>query len=358
MTKKSRVYQILTFVFGILLIILLSIMGITAIQKSLSFNVSFNVKPQYLCRIELNDDLIFCNTTKNNEITTISANASLNGNTLALSESFVGGLGATLNFAFYNYSGFKVKVSVGDKFVILDAYTSGNPTSKPLSLSNVSGQLELVFQEYVSYTITYNANNGTSATTSQEVAKGTNATLSVDTFTKEGYVISSWNTKPDGSGTSYANLSSISPSENITLYAQWELVVYDFTASISYEGTSPGAYYELIIIATTDQNFEPTVDNDGYGSSYYSYVLNNTYDNKVSRERSIEWKLTIEYKIHIFTPYSSIASGVSNSVKSITPTPSNTTISSLSGQYVSFAMTNDNLRLDIMGNYIGGFSPQ
>ncbi|MBR4407030.1 MAG: InlB B-repeat-containing protein, partial [Clostridia bacterium] len=200
--------------------------------------------------------------------------------------------------------------------------------------------------------------NGTSATTTQTVEKGANATLSVDTFTKEGYVISSWNTKPDGSGTSYANLSSISPSENITLYAQWQPVFYDFTASISYEGSSPGAYYELIIIATTDQNFEPTVDNDDYGSSFYSYVLNNTYDNKVSRERSIEWKLTIEYKIHIFTPYYSISSGVANSVKSITPTPSNTTISSLNGLYVSFAMTNDNLRLDIMGDYRFGYPGQ
>jgi len=115
MTKRAKVYQILTFVFGISLIILLLFMGITAVQKSMKLNIGFEVKPTFLCEIELNGEQIFSNHDEN---ATIANGADLTGNTLTLNQTFYADLGAELTFTLYNYSEFKTKVSVKntDKF--------------------------------------------------------------------------------------------------------------------------------------------------------------------------------------------------------------------------------------------------
>lgn len=47
-------------------------------------------------------------------------------------------------------------------------------------------------------------------------------TISANKFTREGYVFNGWNTKADGSGVSYKDKDKISPSSDITLYAQWK----------------------------------------------------------------------------------------------------------------------------------------
>ncbi|MBQ2447953.1 MAG: InlB B-repeat-containing protein, partial [Bacteroidales bacterium] len=43
-----------------------------------------------------------------------------------------------------------------------------------------------------------------------------------NTFTRDGYNFTGWNTNADGSGTSYTDKQSITLSQDITLYAQWE----------------------------------------------------------------------------------------------------------------------------------------
>lgn len=62
--------------------------------------------------------------------------------------------------------------------------------------------------------------------------------LPANTFTRDGYVFTGWNTAPDGSGVSYSDRGTYvvpyEPSEYlITLYAQWERAYYiqDFTNS-------------------------------------------------------------------------------------------------------------------------------
>ena len=54
-------------------------------------------------------------------------------------------------------------------------------------------------------------------------------TLKGDTFTREGYVLSSWNTKADGTGTSYAIGSEISTTEPVELYAIWTLDTFEIS---------------------------------------------------------------------------------------------------------------------------------
>ena len=160
MTKRAKVYQILTFVFGISLIILLLFMGITAVQKSMKLNIGFEVKPTFLCEIELNGEQIFSNHDENS---TIANGADLAGNTLTLNQTFYADLGAELTFTFYNYSEFKTKVSVKntDKFAILPAYANGTASSGTITLDTPSGNVELVFEESTNYTITYTGDENT-----------------------------------------------------------------------------------------------------------------------------------------------------------------------------------------------------
>ena len=49
-------------------------------------------------------------------------------------------------------------------------------------------------------------------------------------YEREGYILSKWNTKPDGTGTSYTKGQILNTSSNITLYAIWE----NDTGTITY----------------------------------------------------------------------------------------------------------------------------
>ncbi|MBR0333702.1 MAG: InlB B-repeat-containing protein, partial [Bacteroidales bacterium] len=57
--------------------------------------------------------------------------------------------------------------------------------------------------------------------------------ITANTFTRSGYTFTGWNTKADGSGTSYTDKQSITLSQDITLYAQWKRapVVVTFDAN-------------------------------------------------------------------------------------------------------------------------------
>lgn len=87
------------------------------------------------------------------------------------------------------------------------------------------------------YSVSYNANGGSGAPSAQTKTYGTNLTLSKTVPTRTGYTFKSWNTKKDGSGTSYAPGGTYSSNANVTLYAQWEVITY----TVSYNangGTS------------------------------------------------------------------------------------------------------------------------
>ena len=74
------------------------------------------------------------------------------------------------------------------------------------------------------YTINFDANGGTGSMESIEVEIGKNFQLPENKFAKDYYEFKEWNTKADGTGTSYDNLEEITAmndKESITLYAIW-----------------------------------------------------------------------------------------------------------------------------------------
>lgn len=79
----------------------------------------------------------------------------------------------------------------------------------------------------VELTVTFEANGtaeypaeGTMAP--QTVTAKTDTALNKNTFTREGYDFTGWNTAADGTGDSYADGAKVTLTEDTTLYAQWE----------------------------------------------------------------------------------------------------------------------------------------
>jgi len=76
------------------------------------------------------------------------------------------------------------------------------------------------------YTVKFNANNGSGTMNNQSFTYDTAQNLTANTFTRTGYTFSNWNTKADGTGTTYANKASVknltsTSGGTVNLYAQW-----------------------------------------------------------------------------------------------------------------------------------------
>ena len=96
---------------------------------------------------------------------------------------------------------------------------------KPGESYKKNKELTLYAQWDQGYTVKYNANNGTGSMSDSTFLRGNSYSLKNNTFTRNGYVFTGWNTKADGSGTSYSNKASVKnlaeKGGSITLYAQW-----------------------------------------------------------------------------------------------------------------------------------------
>ncbi len=74
----------------------------------------------------------------------------------------------------------------------------------------------------VTYAVKYDANGGENAPKEQTKTKGKELVLSTTVPTKEGYKFVNWNTKKDGTGTSYNAGAKYTTEASVTLYAQYE----------------------------------------------------------------------------------------------------------------------------------------
>ena len=96
---------------------------------------------------------------------------------------------------------------------------------------------------FTGYTVFFDANGGTGDMSS--ILTESSATIPSNTFTRDKYRFTGWNTSPDGSGTAYSAGQTISVTSDVTLYAIWvavHTVTFDAnggsgsTASIQTEG--------------------------------------------------------------------------------------------------------------------------
>ena len=113
------------------------------------------------------------------------------------------------------------------------------------NLSSTNGATVTLYAQWTAnkYTVTYNANGGTGTMANQELTYDKAATLNANTFKRTGYRFNGWNTKADGTGTSYADKASVknltaNSGGTVTLYAKWYSAAPELEAKDAtyYEG--------------------------------------------------------------------------------------------------------------------------
>lgn len=116
------------------------------------------------------------------------------------------------------------------------------------------------------YTITYNANGGSGAPSSQTKYYGTAIKLSSTKPTRTGYTFSKWTTASNGSGTAYAPGANYTANAAATLYAQWTINKYTVTYNANGGTGAPASqtanYNTTITISNTVPTRPPNGDTE------------------------------------------------------------------------------------------------
>lgn len=118
----------------------------------------------------------------------------------------------------YTFGGWFTQQNGGDKIVFDD----GTNTSSATDVSSITD----VYAHWVqNVTVTFHENYGqTENTTNKTISAGSSLKSSdIPTFTRADYAFKEWNTKADGSGTTYSNtqLQAETISSNTDYYAMW-----------------------------------------------------------------------------------------------------------------------------------------
>ena len=122
-------------------------------------------------------------------------------------------------------------------------------TNKTLSINPTADATYYAYYKANQYTIQFNANGGLGTMSNQSYAYGVSQALTANAFTRTGYTFAGWNTKADGTGTSYTDEQSVSnlsstDGATITLYAQWEELpanIHNITYTTQAAGWTYGA---------------------------------------------------------------------------------------------------------------------
>lgn len=118
----------------------------------------------------------------------------------------------------------------------------------------------------LSFLITFEANDGSGAQTTQQGVGSTS--LTPNTFTRSGYAFTGWDTLPGGGGTTYADADLFTITSNETLYATWSPV---FTLTFNAnDGTGTPAETTQVGSGST------TLNANGFSRNGYSFAGWNT----------------------------------------------------------------------------------
>jgi uncharacterized repeat protein (TIGR02543 family) len=128
----------------------------------------------------------------------------------------------------------------------------------------------------VDYSVIYNANGGPVAPANQtQLHAGNTVTLSASTPTYTNFRFNGWNTRADGTGTTYLESGSLTmPASNVTLYAVWVAVELDllYNANGGTGAPGPGAYTNGSPVTVTST----TPTRAGYNFTGWNTAANGT----------------------------------------------------------------------------------
>ena len=142
--------------------------------------------------------------------------------------------------------------------------------------------------EWIPYThtVVFDANGGNDAPGNQTKTYGSAITLSSNIPTRTGYTFTGWNTKQDGTGTSYAAGGQYTADQNggtVTLYAQWtqdltiNLYDEDKTTILSNLTLKDGYFYQDGNKIEKNGSFKVPTKEGYIFKGYYSYGGSNLW---------------------------------------------------------------------------------
>jgi len=136
-------------------------------------------------------------------------------------------------------------LSAGDVFYVVGAYGSASQVLYPIDAQYGGGYklgwISTSSLPKTTYTVTYNANGGSGAPSSQTKTHGTALKLSTTVPTRSGHTFVGWATSSSATSATYASGASYTTDANITLYAVWTLNKYEITYNANGGTNAPAA---------------------------------------------------------------------------------------------------------------------
>ena len=168
----------------------------------------------------VNEDYTVCTWITQNGVNGWKVTSKINGNTIFLPAAGVRRdriLGNVGGYGYYWSSSLSMAAGSGAANS-LTFYSDGGGTG-----TNYYRYFGLPVRPVLrkTYTITFDANGGEGSMDVISLREGDFVTLTANAFTQTNSTFAGWNTAADGSGTAYTDQSTITPTANMTLYAQW-----------------------------------------------------------------------------------------------------------------------------------------
>ena len=151
-----------------------------------------------------------------------------------------------------------------------------------------------------SYTVTYNANGGSGAPSSQTKTDGTALTLSTTVPTRFGYTFKGWSTSSTATSATYLPGSSFSTNANTTLYAVWQSAVIITSGVTSSSYSAPISFANGNVYYSFTPSFSGKVRFESNGSLDTQIYLYNaqgtqlTYDDDSGDSRNFMLTYSVE----------------------------------------------------------------
>ena len=171
-----------------------------------------------------------------------------------------------------------------------------NPNNSIAGIYDI--EIKVIYhQDVPAYTVTFDKNKGSGSSevtedmTSQEIPVDETVALTPNKFRREGYTFSGWNTKPDGSGTSYTDGQEVnnitSKGENIVLYAQWTPITYKVIFKSTPATVTNTMEPQTLTYDKAEKLSKNTLINPGYHFTGWSTVSSDEIDTDYADEASV-----------------------------------------------------------------------
>ncbi|MCR4648459.1 MAG: InlB B-repeat-containing protein, partial [Lachnospiraceae bacterium] len=155
------------------------------------------------------------------------------------------------------------------------------------------------------YTVKFDANGGSGTMTAQSIKYNTSTALKKNTFTRDGYDFAGWNTKADGSGTSYADATKVKlnvlNTNKVTLYAQWKAKY----ATVTFNVNGGTALKETTVKYQITKAYGKLPETSRTGYTFSGWYTAKSGGTKVTAKSICEGDITFyaHWKAKTDTPY-------------------------------------------------------